>query len=158
MDAKLENDLKTLEEIGIFSIEDMASAAADYIRKQKLTRTIYAQSALPDNEIDFLRRAGASGFGNRNADDFKDTIKESAIEYAKFIATSFHQNEVAEFLNISLDEVKKKSDGKLMYSFKTEKEISIYPKWQFTKNHSTIPGLKNLLSELSNDVHPFSLD
>lgn len=158
MDSNFESDLKTLETIGITSIEELVSATAEFVRGQKLTSSNFYRHDLSDSEVDFLKRAGAEVVNDgAKVEEVKRSIRNSALSYAIVVATSLNQEQVAKYLKVEIDDVIRQSKNKSLYTTKNNKGITLYPKWQFTEHHSVIPGLPEILSGLDSEPNPVCL-
>jgi hypothetical protein len=155
MSAQLESDETTLASAGV-SLAELASATADYVRHQSLYRIKVVANALTEQERQFLQRAGASGVG----DDFDptaytETLKTSALDYAKMIAMSWTQAKVAGFLGVSSSRIRQRTDAKTLYALNTPKG-RVYPSWQFA-DKGTVPGLEDVLPLINDDAHPIGV-
>ena len=168
MSAVLERDEHDLNEVGL-SVAEVVSAAADFIRRHPSYRALSFANALSASEEGFLKRAGALGVGEEaDLDEFKATIKESALEFAQMVASSWSSGQVAEHLDVSKSRVRQRTDAKTLYSINTPRG-RVYPSWQFTeldnpnsksKNKKigiTIPGLEEVLPLLRDDAHPIGV-
>lgn len=156
MSTTFERDKSDLNRAGV-SLDELVSAAADFVRHQPLYRIKVVGNALTTQEEKFLKRAGASGVGDGfNQEAYRDTLKDSALEYGKMIASSWGQSRVAKFLGVSTSRIRQRSDAKTLYSLNTPKG-RVYPSWQFTENGKTVPGIDEIFPLLRDDAHPIGI-
>lgn len=164
-----ERDMKILRKVGINSIDELATAVADFIRRHPYYSEL--QAPLPKAEEAFLTRGGAVpaspsailGFaaaavlGERRAStkDGSQLPVDMVYEYAALLITSYSLAEVCHMLNITADDINRLIHEQKLYAAEGPQGL-VVPTWQFM-NSNTLPGLEKVLSALDKCVHPVAV-
>ncbi len=149
-----EQDRRTLEAAGI-NIEEIAAAAAAFIRAHPIYSVQPMPNALSEQEEAFLRQGGAAGIGTCDKDSVAENVTILAAEYAQMVATAYSQREVAKNLGVSTSRVRQRLDGGSLYAVESPAG-RVCPRFQFS-DHGTLPALEAVLAAISKDAHPVAV-
>jgi hypothetical protein len=150
-----EKDKKILKEAGITDLDELARAAAAFLRTHPLLRIKLPPNGLSAQEVAFLNAGGAVGAGSFNQKKFNDNIATIAAEYAQMVATSLTLREAAELLSVSPSRVRQRIDDGSLYAIEGPSG-RVCPKFQFS-DKGTLPGLEQVLSAIDKQAHPVAV-
>ncbi|MEE9396257.1 MAG: hypothetical protein V3V31_04515 [Methylococcales bacterium] len=157
MQFNLDQDLHTLKQVGVENWEELVSAAAYFVRHQPLYRVKVSPHALTSQEEAFLRRAGASGVGDDyDANAIEEKLREAAVEYGQMVASAYSQKGAAECIGVTPSRVRQRIDQRTLYAIDTP-HGRVCPKWQFTEEGATLPGIDAVLPLISVNAHPVAV-
>jgi len=150
-----EADRTTLSEAGITNIEQLASAAAAFLRAHPIYEALPVTNALSEGEEAFLRSAGARGVGAWSDDCAANNVTVIAGEFAQMVTTALSQKEVAALLGVSTSRIRQKIEARELFVVRTSNG-RVCPRFQFGPN-GTLPGLEIVLRALRADAHPVAV-
>lgn len=149
-----ERDISTLKEAGI-KMEDLASEAADFLRRHPLRRLKPVANGFSAEEERFLLEGGAGGVGEPTIPPLKTDLTTIASEYTLLVLTSYTQKAVAELLGVSTSRVRQRIDSGSLYAIEGSAG-RVCPAFQFSET-GTLPGLDAVLNDLSQNAHPVAV-
>ncbi|MFK5950195.1 MAG: hypothetical protein QM500_15630 [Methylococcales bacterium] len=150
-----ETDRQVLLSAGIENPESVEKAAAQFIREHPVYSPVVMKGALLEHEEHYLRAAGAVGVDEPNPRSMSKNITLVASEYAIMVTSAYSQKEVAKRLKVSTSRVRQKIAEGSLYAI-TGTNGRVCPKWQFC-DEGALPNLEIVLSSISKDVHPVSV-
>lgn len=149
-----ERDKNILTEAGI-TVDQLARAAAAFLRAYPLHRVEVLSNALPAHEVAFLSAVGARGVDCGEPAAVTANIQIVAAEYAQMTATALSPREVAEKLGVSVRRVQQRIAAGTLYAVKGPSG-RVCPAFQFYGD-STLPGLEVVLAAISREAHPIAV-
>lgn len=151
-----ERDRQTLAAVGIDNIEQLATAAAAFLRHYPIHAAPALANALSADEEAFLRQGGAVGVGERQPAQSAKAVAELAAEYAQMLASAYTQQQTAELLGVTTSRVRQRMDEHSLYAITGIVGGRVCPRFQFT-DHAILPGLDKVLAALSIEAHPIAV-
>lgn len=150
-----DHDRKTLNDAGITDLDELARAAAAFLRTHALDRSQQPWKPLSEPETNFLKAGGARGLSNDHPSELRDNLTTITAEYAHMVVTGLSENETAATLGVSISQVQERIDQGFLYVIQGPSGL-ICPIFQFS-DKGTLPGIEAVLAVLNKQAHPVSV-
>lgn len=111
-----EKDRQTLNAAGINDLEQLATAAATFLRHYPIHAAPNVANALSASEEAFLKQGGAVGVGEEKPSQTAKAIAAMTAEYAQMLSAALTQRQTADLLSVTTSRVRQRMDERSLYT------------------------------------------